>query len=1028
VSHERESWDGPAGSSHWSEPPAAFADRPEGAAAPGSEHGRFEERDTLGAGGGGHVVRGLDRRLERDVALKIVTPDRPLAMARLRREAAILVALEHPAIVPLYDLVERPDGGLQLALRIVRGRSLEQAIAAALPGAPDAKARQLAHLRHLARAAEAVAWAHHRGFVHRDLKPANIMVGEFGETQVIDWGLAVHLGAADEAHAATTPDVGEAFEPGLTHAGAVLGTPRYMSPEQARGERVDARADVWSLGCILYEILVGRPAFAFEETAQVLAAVRAGRMPDVRASAPTVPPDLAAIIAKATEPDVDRRYPDARAFVEDLNAWLDGRPVAAHRYAPWQRIVRFVRRRPVPVAGLVAVAVTATALALAPRPEPEVIEDTRTTGALREGLREREQRLAESLVLDAEEQLAQGRTPEAAHVAARSLALADAPKARGVLALAGLDGPRLDARAPLPATTCLGRTVHPSAEAWLCRGAEEVTLFQAGRARWRTALRAEGAAFVAGGQRVAVLDSERRVVHLATGSGEVVERSEWIACRGTLATGAQAELAVLQGRLCLVLLDGENAFWAANGVSIQTAAAGRDERWALLTTEGDLVTGALDRDTPTLREPGHGLFGVERTSSTDLGRQVNDVSAMVMLDDAILLGTLRGELLRLDLDGRVVVRRALYADVPVTSLAASPSGRVVAVSVDRGGPALVEPDGFQVVARLPEIDLGAIALTDDRHALTLGSRVATWDLGPLELRAIGGLGGITAIAIDGRALAVAHERRVTRFELPLTGASTSRQTPDLVKSIAVRGDALVLSRVGAAAIERLDLALAPLPSPPALMVRRLGFSASGTLLALPYQPALWFVTPDDPANLVSHGHEEYIDLALHGDLVALLARSLDVVLLDVAGAPVELARCGVPGALAVASTPDGARFFVAHADGVMLIDAVTCGVQGRYAAREGARALTLTDIQVSPDGAWVAVGSREGRVLIWSDGGALVASARAHTQRVAQVSFDPRSRVLFSAGWDGVVRRHDLTLLVEAREVLVQRVNAATGL
>ncbi|TNF32884.1 MAG: serine/threonine protein kinase, partial [Deltaproteobacteria bacterium] len=200
------------------------------------EGARYAEISPLAEGGMGRVALVLDRRLNRQVALKRPRATTAAARARLEQEAAITAQLEHPNVVAVHDAGEDAEGAYY-TMRLVRGRSLEEA----LEGAPLAE--RLGTLRHFLAACEGVAFAHSVGILHRDLKPHNVMVGEFGETQVVDWGVARPIGAADATTwRAVLPD-----GPAETVAGEVVGTPAYMSPEQTRpGAALDRRADVWS--------------------------------------------------------------------------------------------------------------------------------------------------------------------------------------------------------------------------------------------------------------------------------------------------------------------------------------------------------------------------------------------------------------------------------------------------------------------------------------------------------------------------------------------------------------------------------------------------------------------------------------------------------------------------------------------------------------------------------------------------------------------------------------------------------------
>ena len=221
-------------------------------------------------------------------------------------------------------------------------------------------------------AAEAVAYAHDQGIVHRDLKPTNILVGAFGETVVVDWGLAKDLRASDRPcspterrerpsgegpRPATPPPAplqdlprpakrGEAGRgAGDTAAGAVIGTPSYMSPEQAAGRPVDPRADVYALGAILYYVLAGTPP----QPAQGDPAGAQARQVPLVSLEPRLPPDLLAIVDKALAADIARRYPSAFELADDLKRFAGGQLVAARRYSPLARAGRFAARHPIAV-------------------------------------------------------------------------------------------------------------------------------------------------------------------------------------------------------------------------------------------------------------------------------------------------------------------------------------------------------------------------------------------------------------------------------------------------------------------------------------------------------------------------------------------------------------------------------------------------------------------------------------------------------------------------------------------------------
>lgn len=272
--------------------------------------GRYTALSLLGRGGAGEVWRVRDAALGRDVAMKVLRPDRaedPRSGVSFEAEARTIARLQHPGIIPIHDFGVLPDRRCYYTMREVRGRTLREV----LREDPGELRRTV---EHLTRACEAVAFAHANGVLHRDLNPRNIMVGDYGEVLVLDWGLAV-AGAS----------VGS-LEPG-----SVTGTPAYMSPEQAGGanDRLTPAADVWSLGAVLYEVLTGRAAYSGASTWAILMQVLQ-RPPQPlpallgeRARDPAVAA-LIRVIERAMEREPARRFPDAGQMARALGDWLLG--------------------------------------------------------------------------------------------------------------------------------------------------------------------------------------------------------------------------------------------------------------------------------------------------------------------------------------------------------------------------------------------------------------------------------------------------------------------------------------------------------------------------------------------------------------------------------------------------------------------------------------------------------------------------------------------------------------------------------
>ncbi|HKY38104.1 MAG TPA: serine/threonine-protein kinase [Polyangiaceae bacterium] len=258
--------------------------------------GRLQIRGEVGRGAMAQVLLGFDTKLRRQIALKVTYLSRGSIprqlLARFVEEAQVTAQLEHPNIVPVHDLGVDPDGRAYFSMKLVRGRSLEEILTARLLG--DAATLSEFGLRRLLdiflQVCLAMEYAHARGVIHRDLKPANVMVGDFGEVLVMDWGVAklreTAAGVSTQVEALSSDhdlsDTGPVSAPTLvtsvraetkawqTHDGAVLGTPHYMAPEQAQGLAVDERSDLYSLGVMLYEILCGKVPFDHEDAAVVV--------------------------------------------------------------------------------------------------------------------------------------------------------------------------------------------------------------------------------------------------------------------------------------------------------------------------------------------------------------------------------------------------------------------------------------------------------------------------------------------------------------------------------------------------------------------------------------------------------------------------------------------------------------------------------------------------------------------------------------------------------------------------------------
>jgi serine/threonine protein kinase len=319
--------------------------------------GRYEPRQELGRGGIGRVLLAFDAHIGREIALKEIIPDilpdkdsgedtpshpSHVVRARFLRESRVTGQLEHPSIVPVYEIGRRPGGTCYYTMRMVKGRTLARAITQCV----DLEER-LKLLPHFYDMCNAIAYAHSRQVLHRDIKPDNVMIGEFGETVVLDWGLAKVKGQKD--HGARNLEkrihLLKDMEASKTMSGRVIGTPAYMPPEQALGdiENIDERSDLYSLGAVLYEILTGVRPFKGGSAYEVLGKVMKEKPADIRVLEPAAPIELAAIAEKAMQKDKGLRYQQVPQMTQDIQNYLAGGRVSAYRYSTIELVGKFLR-------------------------------------------------------------------------------------------------------------------------------------------------------------------------------------------------------------------------------------------------------------------------------------------------------------------------------------------------------------------------------------------------------------------------------------------------------------------------------------------------------------------------------------------------------------------------------------------------------------------------------------------------------------------------------------------------------------
>lgn len=336
---------------------------------------RYRRERVLGRGGMGQVWSAIDTLLGRRVALKEVRPDlspTPELVGRFFREARITGRLHHPAIPAVYDLIKEPNLATSYyTMPLFQERTLRDAIREFHAGYDPKKSLARAWHKILAPfidVVNAVAYSHSEGVLHRDLKPSNVLIGSYGEVQVIDWGVAKFVGSPDaEGVPSAENDEGRTLESSETATGARVGTLVYMAPELIRGSVAapSFETDIYSLGAILYEVLTNRRPYPGERSADVLRVIAETTPPLPRSINPGIPRPLEAICLRAMDRDTSKRYRTASDLAKDVQHWITDDPVAAYKEGIGERISRWVRHHRsavhVSIAGVLA---TMAALAI----------------------------------------------------------------------------------------------------------------------------------------------------------------------------------------------------------------------------------------------------------------------------------------------------------------------------------------------------------------------------------------------------------------------------------------------------------------------------------------------------------------------------------------------------------------------------------------------------------------------------------------------------------------------------------------
>ena len=934
---------------------------PEAGAAVATETpGHYVVKREFGRGAQAVVYLAQDQQLGREIALKQLLPGGPRdAEDRFLREARVAGQLEHPGIVPVYEVGRRANGALYYAQRLVRGKTL----AAAIKEAGSLRAR-LQLLTHFVQLCQAIAFAHQRGVIHRDLKPDNVMLGEFGETVLLDWGLARIRGKADlSGDKLRAPPAEERFDG--TQEGDVLGTPAYMSPEQALGnlEQIDEQSDVWSLGAVFYEILTGRPPFVEKNAVQLLIRIAKDKVPEVRSVQPEVPRELALICERALERVKARRYRSARELAADIEAFRAGARVSGVQYTRAELARRFVLRNlPVAIACLVALVLLGAA-------------------ATKIWLENREARgyLAEALLEKSDAALRAQQWAHAAAYAAAARVQDDTAEARFRSAQRG----PIDLE-PLLRVQLAGAVeqLALSPDGKICAVAlsdHAVHLYDTADAHELRALEAYDApvsaiAFSPDGQVLVTASEDRALVAFSTQAGEKIARLESDVRVRDAAFSPDGAL------LATGAVEGNIRIWATDDWSQVARLDGHDGAVTSVAFAADSESLLSSGDDGTVRSWSP-LKGKPR-SRLVRGEGHQPVYRAAFAGAAIVSASADGTVRFFSPDG-LQLQRISTTHGAIVTLAVGKKGPVAALGQD-SAVFLVDSATRQQVARLEADDaVSAIAMSEDGTLIATANRdgrlrLSRLSAGPREVRLLPpeGFKGGTAIAFSPAPRQVAVGDAAGHIAL----WDLVRQKP----------------------VQDMDLLQGP--------VSALAYSPDGRFLAVAGREEKGFLFDLKTADRVNlEGHTDVVRaVAFSPDGLAVATGSADGsvrLFAAPAGTPGRvLSANGMGPVNTVVFSPDGKQIAAAGEDKIIRVWEAT----GKLVRKlEGSPEAVLA-LAFSPHGSLLASAGRDQAVRTWRlSNGKLRATWTGHGGRITSIAFAPDGETLASASIDGTIRLWD---------------------